>query len=71
MNFNLKTKPILDSDNLDKFDAIAARVWFEGFEEELRKRLEFEEEQTKKLDREQSMVAHFLIDLIKEILGVS
>jgi hypothetical protein len=37
MKFNLKNRPILDSDNLDKFDAIAARAWFEDFEKELRK----------------------------------
>jgi hypothetical protein len=43
--------------------------WLVAFIKELQEKLEFEENQTKKPDREQSMVAHFQIDLIKEILG--
>jgi hypothetical protein len=69
MKFNLKNRPI-NGENCGWDDFIPkAEEWFEGFEKELRKALEFEEQQAKKSDREQSMVAHFQIDLIKEILG--
>jgi hypothetical protein len=43
--------------------------WFEDFEKQLREILEFEEKEGQSSNRKRSMVAHFQIDLLKEILG--
>jgi hypothetical protein len=70
MKFNLKNRPTKDLfDEKEQLTIKSYELWLEGFEKELQEKLEFEENQAKKPDREQSMVAHFQIDLIKEILG--
>ncbi len=68
MEHNLKNHPIRIQGGFNP-SYQEHTAWFEGFEKELREKLEFEENQAKKPDREQSIIAHFQIDLIKEILG--
>ncbi len=67
MKYNLNSRPRPQKHTSREVDLFIE--WCASFEKELRKALEFEEEQAKKSDIDLRLVAHFRIDLLKEILG--